>query len=164
VKQSVRYGRPDWVARATLVLAMTVGPSHAGAHAPGAISGGRLLVQDTGAVRPRRAPVRLNTLHDIGLALGACWAAHLPPIAEARPGMRVTVMLTFTRSGEVLGEPRFTYITPEAPADTKARYQRAAVDAINSCTPLPFSDGLGNAIAGRPNIFPFTDWRNEKKA
>jgi hypothetical protein len=112
---------------------------------------------------PRRPPV-LNTLRDIGLALGTCWAAHLPPLAQARPGMRVTVMLTFTKSGDILGEPRFTFVTPEASPETRALYQRVAVAAIDTCLPLPFSEGLGGAVAGRPNIFPFVDWRNQKGA
>jgi len=120
-------------------------------------------VQDSGAPPPRRPPV-LNTLHDIGLALSICWAAHLPPLARARPGMNVTVMLTFTRTGDLLGEPRFTYMTREASPEIRALYQRAAVEAINACTPLPFSQGLGNAVAGRPAIFPFVDRRNEKGA
>jgi len=117
--------------------------------------------QDSGTPPPRRPPV-LNALHDIGLALSICWAAHLPPVAQARPGMNVTVMLTFTRTGDLLGEPRFTYMTREASPETRALYQRAAVEAINACTPLPFSQGLGNAVAGRPAIFPFVDRRNEK--
>jgi hypothetical protein len=112
---------------------------------------------------PRRPPV-LNTLNDIGLALSICWSAHMPPLAQARPGMNITVMLTFKRSGELLGEPRFTYMTRETSAETRALYQRAVVEAINSCTPLPLSDGLGGAIAGRPTIFPFVDRRNEKGA
>ena len=107
-------------------------------------------------------PPVLNTLKDIGLALGICWSAHLPPVAQARPGMRVTVMLTFTKSGEILGEPRFTFVTQEASPETRALYQRVAVAAIDTCTPLPFSERLGNAVAGRPNIFPFVDWRNAK--
>jgi hypothetical protein len=111
---------------------------------------------------PQRRPPVLNTLKDIGLALGLCWLAHLPPPAQARPGMRVTVMLTFTRSGEILGEPRFTFVTPEAAPETRALYQRVAVAAIDTCVPLPFSEKLGNAVAGRPNIFPFIDWRNAK--
>src|SRR5215472_2282801 len=98
-------------------------------------------VQDSGAPPPRR-----------------------PPVAQARPGMNVTVMLTFTRTGDLLGEPRFTYMTREASPEIRALYQRAAVEAINACTPLPFSQGLGNAVAGRPAIFPFVDRRNEKGA
>ena len=119
-------------------------------------------VQDNSIAQPARSPPVLNTLKDIGLALGICWSAHLPPVEQARPGMRVTVMLTFTKSGEILGEPRFTFVTQEASPETRALYQRVAVAAIDTCTPLPFSERLGNAVAGRPNIFPFVDWRNAK--
>jgi hypothetical protein len=76
--------------------------------------------------------------------------------------MSVTVMLAFTRTGTVLGEPRFTYMTPEATPETRALYQRAVVAAINTCTPLPLSESLGNALAGRPNTMRFIDRRNEK--
>jgi hypothetical protein len=110
---------------------------------------------------PQRPPL-LNTLRDVGMALEICWRANEPPLAQARPGMNVTVMLTFTRSGALQGEPRFTYVTPEAPAETKALYQRAAVAAINACTPLPFSEALGNALAGTPKVMPFIDRRNQK--
>jgi hypothetical protein len=120
------------------------------------------LVQDNGTAQPPRRPPVLNTLKDIGLALGICWTAHLPPVEQARPGMRVSVMLTFTKTGDILGEPRFTFVTREASPETRALYQRVAAAAIGTCTPLPFSEGLGNAVAGRPNIFPFVDWRNSK--
>jgi hypothetical protein len=119
-------------------------------------------VQDSGIAQPTHRPPVLNTLKDIGLALGICWSAHLPPVTQARPGMRVTVMLTFTKSGEILGEPRFTFVTQDASPETRALYQRVAVAAIDTCMPLPFSERLGNAVAGRPNIFPFVDWRNAK--
>jgi hypothetical protein len=117
--------------------------------------------EDKGAASPRRAPL-LNTLRDVGLALEICWRTHQPSLAQARPGMNVTVMLTFNRSGELLGEPRFTYITPEATPETRALYQRAVVAAIDACTPLPFSPALGAALAGSPKIMPFIDRRNER--
>ena len=53
-------------------------------------------------------------------------------------------------------------MTPEASPETRALYQRVAVAAIDTCTPLPFSEALGNAVAGRPNIIPFIDRRNAK--
>ncbi len=117
--------------------------------------------QDSAKPQAPRLP-QLNTLRDVGLALEICWRANEPPIDQARPGMNVTVMLTFTRSGALQGEPRFTYVTREASAETKALYQRAAVAAINACTPLPFTEALGNAVAGRPSIMSFVDQRNEK--
>jgi hypothetical protein len=112
---------------------------------------------------PRKLHFRvLNTLVDVAAALETCWIANEPPLAQARPGMNVTVMLNFTRTGEIFGEPRFTYITREAKPETKALYQRAVVAALDACTPLPFSPELGNALAGIPKIMPFIDRRNEK--
>ena len=112
---------------------------------------------------PRRLHFRvLNTLVDVARALEACWEANEPPLDQARPGMNVTVMLSFTRTGEILGEPRFTYITRDAKPETRALYQRAVVAAINACVPLPFSPALGNALAGTPKVMPFIDRRKEK--
>ena len=104
----------------------------------------------------------LNTLMDVAAALQTCWLANEPPLAQSRPGMNVTVMLNFTRTGEIFGEPRFTYITPEAKPETRALYQRAVAAALDACTPLPFSPALGNALAGIPKVMPFIDRRNEK--
>ena len=136
------------------VVRYTAAPMLVGAVAAGAIG-------PAAAQAPQRPP-QLNTLRDVAIALEICWRANQPPLAQARPGMNVTVMLAFTRSGELLGEPRFTYMTPEASAETKALYQRAVVAAINACTPLPFSEKLGNALAGTPKIMPFIDRRNQK--
>jgi hypothetical protein len=115
----------------------------------------------TPAQPPRRIP-QLNTLRDVGIALEICWEANEPPLAQARPGMNVTVMLTFNKKGEILGEPRFTYVTPEASQETRARYEQAVVAAINACTPLPITEALGNALAGSPHVMPFIDRRNQK--
>jgi hypothetical protein len=115
------------------------------------------------SLAPRRLRFRvLNTLADVARALEACWEANEPPLAQARPGMNVTVMLSFTRTGGILGEPRFTYITHEAKPETRALYQRAVVAALDACVPLPFSPALGNALAGTPKVMPFIDRRNEK--
>ena len=121
-----------------------------------------LRAQDASKPQAPPHPPQLNTLRDVGLALEICWLANEPPLEQARPGMTVTVMLTFTRSGALQGEPRFTYVTREASAETRALYQRAAVAAINACTPLPFTEALGNALAGRPNTMRFVDERNQK--
>ena len=51
-----------------------------------------------------------------------------------------------------------------APPDVKAAYQRAAVDMLNRCTPLPITKELGGAIAGRPFVIPIVDTRYDKKA
>jgi hypothetical protein len=103
----------------------------------------------------------VNRLDEIGPLLSKC--LQLPEDSAARPGMRVTLRLAFTRDGAILGEPRFTFTTP-APPDVKAAYQRAAVDMLNRCTPLPITKELGGAIAGRPFVIPIVDTRYDKKA
>ncbi len=112
--------------------------------------------------RAGRAPIELRTLKDIFLAMEVCWRASLP--ARVVPGMTVKVMVSFTRGGEMFGEPKFTFVTPGVPTETVAVYQRAAADALARCNPLPFSDSLGIAVAGRPCIFQFIDRRKEKGA
>jgi hypothetical protein len=102
----------------------------------------------------------LNTIGDVSSAFKTCWLP--PPLDQARPGMQITVIVSFTRTGEVNGEPRFSYMTPEATAAQRAAYQRAVVEAINRCTPLGFTPGLGNALAGRPFAIRFVDDRSIK--
>ena len=103
-----------------------------------------------------------DRLDEIGPLLSKC--LELPPDEEARAGMQVTLKLAFKRNGELLAEPRFTYTTHEAPEEVKAAYHDAAINMLKRCTPLPISEGLGNAIAGRPFVIPIIETRKEKKA
>lgn len=109
---------------------------------------------------PARPAIELRNAKDIFLAMEVCWQANLP--ARAVPGMTVRVTVSFTRKGEMFGEPRFTYLTPGVPEETRTLYQRAAAAALGLCNPLPFSDVLGNAAAGRIYLFQFIDRRSEK--
>jgi hypothetical protein len=150
---------------AAAAIGMTASGCLGGAAAAAAVDN-LVRVQDPSApaAPPPHHHLVLNTLDNIGMALETCWEGNLPPPDKARPGMMVTVMLTFNRTGALLGEPRFTFTTREASPETRALYQRAAAAAINTCTPLPFSPGLGNAVAGRPFTFSFVDRRNQKGA
>ncbi len=88
----------------------------------------------------------------------------MPTYDIARAGMQVTIRLAFTRDGEILGEPRFTFITPGVPSEVRIAYQRAAVEMLGRCTPLNITKELGGAIAGRPFVIPIIETRKEKKA
>lgn len=103
---------------------------------------------------------KVNTIEEVGRALGACWIP--PPLEKSRPGTQITVLITFTRSGEVMGEPKFTYITPGIPQEVRAAYQMSVADAISRCVPLPFTPGLGNAVAGHPFAMRYDDNRGQK--
>ncbi len=100
-----------------------------------------------------------NRLDEMGTILSKC--LQLPPDDEVRTGMRVTLKLAFKRDGELLGAPRFTYVSHDAPADVKAAYHDAATAMLERCMPLPITDRLGGAIAGRPLVIPIIETRKE---
>jgi hypothetical protein len=100
---------------------------------------------------------KLNTIRDLFDALRACWVP--PPQDEERPGMQMSVRLSFKRNGQIIGPPRVTYTSPDAPADTRDVYHNAIMAALDRCTPMPFSAGLGGAIAGRPIAIRYVDNR-----
>jgi len=101
------------------------------------------------APRPRVPPAGpANTLRELFDAMSTCWKP--PPLDRARPGTQITIRFSLNRAGELLGEPRFTYSTPNLPAETKAAYQHAVATSLTRCAPFSLSDGLAGAIAGRP--------------
>jgi len=74
--------------------------------------------------------------------------------------MQMSVRLSFKRSGQIIGAPRTTYVSPDAPPEARDHYHDAIMAALDRCTPLPFSSGLGGAIAGRPIAIRYVDDRN----
>jgi hypothetical protein len=104
----------------------------------------------------------LNTLKDLGAALRACWVP--PPLAQSRPAMQITVQLSFKRNGELLGNPRITFESAGASDDERLAYRVAVAEALRRCNPLPFTEALGNAVAGRPFTMRFIDDRKLKRA
>jgi hypothetical protein len=103
---------------------------------------------------------RLDTIRDMFDALRGCW---VPPAEdEARPGMQMSVRLAFKRDGEIIGTPRVTYASHDAPDSAKDAYHDAISEALERCTPLPFSAGLGGAVAGRPVMIRFVDNRTSQ--
>jgi hypothetical protein len=105
-------------------------------------------------------PNALNTIQDVWAAFSACWLP--PPIEQSKAGMQITVIVSFTRTGEILGEPRFSYLTPGATSAQRTAYQQAVAETLKRCTPLRFTEALGNALAGRPFAMLFVDDRGTK--
>ncbi len=100
----------------------------------------------------------LNTLSDLYAALRACWQP--PPLDVARDGMQASIRFSFNRSGRLIAPPRSTYISADAPQETRQIY-RGSIDAsLERCVPLRFTDGLAGAIAGRPIAIRFIENRS----
>jgi len=99
-----------------------------------------------------------DRLDELGPLLSRC--LELPSDDEAQAGMRVTLKLAFKRDGELLADPRFTYTTRNAPDRVKAAYRDAALGMLKHCTPLPITESLGKAIAGRPFVVAIRESRD----
>jgi hypothetical protein len=156
--------RPAGTVLRTVVTALAIVAIGCGV-APGGSRDPVRSAEDATAVPPSPpsdAPKLANRLDEIGPLLSKC--LQWPTDDVARAGMRVTLRLAFTRDGEILGEPRFTFTTPGVPVEIRIAYRRAVVDMLNRCTPLPITKELGAAIAGRPFVFGLVETRKEKKA
>lgn len=113
-------------------------------------------------VRPASAQnAPIDNLNALFSAMKQCWRP--PRLPVGNPGMQITVLVSFTRSGEILGKPRITYESPEAGRDDSLAYRVAVMEALQRCTPLPFTPSMGGAVAGRPFTLRFDDRRQSPK-
>jgi hypothetical protein len=100
------------------------------------------------AVCPAHAEDKqVNTIKDVFEHLGTCWKP--PPASRAKP-MDITIIVSFNRSGEIMGRPRITYESPEANDNDRLVYRVAVMEALQRCTPMPFTESMAGAVAGHP--------------
>ena len=97
-------------------------------------------------------PPQLDTMQDIFVRLHSCWRP--PPASRANP-VDITVVVSFNRAGAILGHPRISYESEQASDNDRLSYRIAVMETLQRCTPLPFTEGLGGAVAGRPFAIPF---------
>jgi hypothetical protein len=103
----------------------------------------------------------LDSIRAMYAALRACWVP--PPKDAARHGMEYTIRFAFKRDGEIIAPPRVTYASHDVPAEVRDLYRDAVNAALARCTPLHFSDGMAEAVAGRPIAIRFVDTRSTEK-
>lgn len=103
----------------------------------------------------------VSTLDGMFERLKGCWRG--PELPRGHPGMQITVLFSFKRDGELLGRPRITFETPDASEADSISYRTAVMETLQRCSPMPFSGGLGDAVAGRPFRVRFDDRRNQPK-
>jgi hypothetical protein len=117
-----------------------------------------LLLALTAQARAEQAP--LNSLTDIFARLHSCWKP--PPLSQANP-IDITVIVSFNRKGEILGHPRISYESEQGNDNDRLQYRIAVMETLQRCAPLPFTDSLGGAVAGRPFAIPFRTRKREPK-
>jgi hypothetical protein len=102
--------------------------------------------------RPHPPAGPVNSLKEVFEALFGCWK---PPPATAATPMDITVRFSFNRSGEILGKPRITYESATATDNDRLAYRVAVMEALQRCTPMPFTEAMAGAIAGHPFAIQF---------
>src|SRR5579859_7755172 len=95
---------------------------------------------------------QVNTIKEVFQKLFGCWK---PPSASAATPMDITVRFSFNRNGEILGKPRITYEAATATDNDRLVYRVAVMEALQRCTPMPFTDTMAGAIAGHPFAVEF---------
>jgi hypothetical protein len=98
-------------------------------------------------------PARVDTIKDVIARLGSCWKP--PPASRANPGIDITVVVSFNRDGGILGHPKITYESEQATDNDRVNYRIAVMEALQRCTPMPFTEGMAGAVAGRPFAVEF---------
>jgi hypothetical protein len=94
-------------------------------------------------------PDRVDNIKGVFERLRTCWKP--PPAAShANPEMDITVIVSFNRDGNINGHPKITYESEQATDNDRLAYRIAVMETLQRCTPMPFTEGMAGAIAGRP--------------
>jgi hypothetical protein len=108
-----------------------------------------LIVAVVGA---RAEDKQVNTIKEVIEHLGTCWK---PPPASRAKAMDITIIVSFNRSGAIMGHPRITYESPEADDNDRLAYRVAVMETLQRCTPMPFTESMAGAVAGHPFAIKF---------
>ena len=88
----------------------------------------------------------------------SCWKP--PPASRANPGIDITVIVSFNRDGNIIGHPKITYESEQATDNDRLNYRIAVMEALQRCTPMPFTEGMAGAVAGRLFAIQFHNRKN----
>ena len=110
--------------------------------------------------KPPSDPV--NTIQEFMRALLHCY--NPPPIDDVSQPVDLTFQVSFKRSGELFGKPRVVNFARTVSPTERQRYYEAVAEAINLCSPMPFTDAMGGASAGKVFHINIIDSRNRRQA
>jgi hypothetical protein len=101
----------------------------------------------------RAQPAQVNTLREVFARLDSCWRPS--PALRARADAEITVIVSFNRAGGIEGHPRISYESEQADDNDRLLYRVAVMEALQRCTPMPFTESMAGAVAGRPLAIKF---------
>ncbi|TGQ73076.1 MAG: TonB C-terminal domain-containing protein [Mesorhizobium sp.] len=93
--------------------------------------------------RPCHSTDPIDTIKEMSDAIYACWK---PPPGTA--GMSLTLRFSLRRNGTLIGKPRATHSDLGTDSQLSQAFVASILKALDEALPLPFTDGMGGAIAG----------------
>jgi hypothetical protein len=112
--------------------------------------------------RPQPPHDKVNTLQEMLKAIAGCW--QFPAVGEDSQPVDPIFQVSFKRSGELFGKPRVIRFSREVTPEERAVFYTAVAEAIDRCSPMPFTDSMGGAVAGRTFQIRIIDARKQKQA
>ena len=100
---------------------------------------------------------QVDNIKDVIAKLATCWRP--PPPSRANPDVEITVIVSFRRDGSILGHPKITYESDSATDNDRLMYRIAVMETLQRCTPMPFTEAMAGAVAGRPFAVKFNNNR-----
>ena len=89
-----------------------------------------------------------STLKGMWQLLGSCSQSVGGPAASV--GSEVTLLFSIKRDGSLQGKPRITHSKLVGDEEAQKTYLSEVLASVARRFPLPITDGLGGAVAGRP--------------
>ena len=93
----------------------------------------------------------VNSINEMFSALYACWQ---PP--QGTEGMSITLRFSLRRDGTLIGKPQTTFTSKINNNELSKAFVISILEALHKSLPLPFTDSMGGAVAGRPLALRFT--------
>jgi len=93
----------------------------------------------------------VNTIAAMFDAIYACWQ---PPAGAS--GLSLTLSFSLRRNGTLIGKPRATFSRLGPDDNLNKAFVASVLQALDKALPMPFTDSMGGAIAGRPLLPLFT--------
>ncbi|MHC1550005.1 hypothetical protein [Phyllobacterium sp. K27] len=91
-----------------------------------------------------RSTETVTTLKETWPALFACYFG-IPNAEDSE----ITLVFSLRRDGTLIGKPKVTAKNIQGNEAQQRAFENSVLEAIEKALPLPFSDSMGTAIAGR---------------
>src|ERR1700761_2840078 len=126
-----------------------------------AVAAFALTVSTPAPAQTAQGTNQVNTIADVFARLKTCWQP--PDASRVHTDIDITVIVSFNRTGGILGRPRVTYESEQADDNDRLLYRIAVMETLQRCTPMPFTESMAGAAAGRPLAIRFHNRKRPPK-